>query len=110
LISLVVSLVVTFLTRPVSYNHLKIFVEKCEPVGLWGDFHNHVSGKNALKGFFSTLMIWFAAMLMSFSGLFSIGYFILLQHTKGTLSLLVCTASMTLLYFLMNKEKKSSMK
>lgn len=90
IISLFIAIIFTYATPAVSNEHLKIFVEKCEPVGFWkNDTFNtlNVNSISAFKRFLHTFYIWCAAMVMSFAGLFAIGYFILQDFNLGWICL-----------------------
>lgn len=108
--ALVVSISITLLTKPVNTAHLKIFIEKCNPVGVWGKVSkdlrlaNTLNSKKSLQTFGSTFLVWCMAMTMSFSGLFSIGYLILQFWQKGILSLVVAFVSSVILFKLIKIE------
>jgi solute:Na+ symporter, SSS family len=110
LISIVVSVVATWFTPPVKAQHLQVFVNKCNPVGWWSNFQPEDADgerESALKNFARTLLIWCFAMTLSFAGLFAIGYFIMLEPTKGAACLLLSAVSYYFMQKLIDKENSS---
>lgn len=96
LISFVVAIVVTLITRPVSDSQINKFIERCNPIGLW---QGKVEGKIAYTGFIKTFLAWLMGMTVSFCGLFSIGYFVMLRPTLGVINGVVAI----LAFFILNK-------
>lgn len=94
LISLVVSILVTLITRPVSEERLNLFIERCNPVGFW---QGKVEGKKAYKGFFQTFILWILGMTVSFCGLFSVGYFVMLRPELGVINGVVAIVAFIIL-------------
>ncbi|MBD3636221.1 MAG: sodium transporter, partial [Crocinitomicaceae bacterium] len=101
LFCIVVSVIVTLLTRPVSEERLKDFIEKCKPVGLW---KGAGTTKVALESFLHSLTMWILGLTVSFSGLFCIGYFLMLKPGLGILNLVLSVGSFILLNRMMKKE------
>lgn len=107
-VSMIVAVLVTFATKPVHKAHLQKFIEKCSPVGIWAIVDaGKVNSTKAVQTFAGTFFIWIFAMVMSFSGLFAIGYFILQYWQKGALSTLLAIVSGYILNKLIQKENES---
>jgi SSS family solute:Na+ symporter len=96
LISLVVSIVVTLLTRPVTDEVLHHFIATCKPVGFW---KGAGTSSVALGSFAYSIGIWVLGLTCSFSGLFAIGYFLMLKPWLGVFNLVLALST----FFFMNK-------
>ncbi|MGB1248858.1 MAG: sodium:solute symporter family transporter, partial [Chitinophagales bacterium] len=101
LLSIIVAIVFTFLTPKVGEKTIKNFIETCQPVGIW---KGEGLRQNALKGFGKSLIMWVLGMTVSFAGLFSIGYFLMLKPIIGILALVLCVGSFIVLIKMMEKE------
>ena len=103
LFSLIISISVTLMTRAVDENHLQKFINLCNPVGLW---KGTGTSKTALSEFFKSSMMWVLGLTASFSGLFCIGYFLMLKPKLGALNLVISTVSFILLNKMIKKENE----
>lgn len=102
-ITLIVSIIVTYMTKPVEEGTLKRFAEKCLPVGLWkGIVPFNQSGPK----FFMTAGMWVLGMTVSFSGLFSIGHLLFGRYVLAALLAGLSVFSLWLLFRMMQKENK----
>lgn len=94
--SFVVSIIVTYMTKPVDEKVLQNFIDKCEPIGIWkGAGYSSA----AVKGFGYSFVMWILGLTCSFSGLFSIGYFLMLRPGLGAFNLVLALVS----FFVLNK-------
>lgn len=98
--ALIVSITVTLLTPPASEEQLKEFIERCKPVGFW---KGAGTTKVAISSFSQSILMWVLGLTVSFCGLFSIGYFLMLKPVWGTVNILL---SITAFYFLNRMMKK----
>lgn len=87
--SVIVSIVVTFLTPPVSEKVLDSFVSKLQPFGFWGKW----GGSNSRKKFYFRVRIWLLAIFCLYAWLFGIGYLLQLKFLYGSLFLLAGAVS-----------------
>lgn len=101
-----ISLIVTFLTPPVSTKKLEEFYRRVRPGGFWGvlkkDVHN-LPGK-ALS--LTTLIDVFGGMLMCYGISLGIGYSILLRFGKASICFILGIAGSILVYRWYKKEIK----
>ncbi|EMM72263.1 Na+:solute symporter [Leptospira weilii] len=82
--SVIVSIVVTLLTPPVSQETLDAFVQRAQPFGFWKG-----NGSNErLEDFQRRIVLWFLGTVALFFGMFSLGYFFLLQFWQGACCLI----------------------
>ncbi len=103
LITLVVSIIITLLTKQVGEETLKSFAEKCLPIGLWkGIVPFNQSGPKFLR----TVGMWLLGMLVSFSGLFAIGHLLFGRYILAISLAIVSIVSLGLLFRMMQKENK----
>ena len=103
LITLVVSIISTLLTKQVGEETLKSFAEKCLPIGLWkGIVPLNQSGPKFLR----TVVMWLLGMLVSFSGLFAVGHLLFGRYILAISLAIVSMASLGLLFRMMQKENK----
>ncbi|EMO51769.1 sodium:solute symporter family protein [Leptospira noguchii] len=77
--SVVVSILVTFLTPPVSQNTLDDFVKRVDPIGFW----KGEGSKKRLEDFYKKIFLWLLGTVALFFGMFSLGYFFLLRFWQG---------------------------
>ncbi|EMS83947.1 sodium:solute symporter family protein [Leptospira noguchii] len=77
--SVVVSILVTFLTPPVSQNTLDDFVKRVDPIGFW----KGEGSKKRLEDFYKKIFLWLLGTVVLFFGMFSLGYFFLLRFWQG---------------------------
>jgi len=101
--SLAVSITITLLTRAVDEKQLQKFIELCHPVGLW---KGTGASKNAIKGFTNSFLMWIIGLTASFSGLFCIGYFLMLKPNLGILNLVISSVSFIVLHKMIKKENE----
>lgn len=103
MVTLVISILITFLTKPVGELTLKNFAQKCLPIGFWkGVVPIHQSGPK----FLMTAGMWVLGMLVSFSGLFSIGHLLFGRYVLAFSLALVSIVSLLVLFRMMQKENK----
>jgi solute:Na+ symporter, SSS family len=94
LFSIIVAIVSTLSTREVEESVLTNFIKVCEPIGIWkGKGNNNTSRKN----FFHSFIIWLLGLTASFSGLFCIGYFLMLKPELGILNFVISAVSFYIL-------------
>ncbi|WP_061242031.1 sodium:solute symporter family protein [Leptospira interrogans] len=77
--SVAVSILVTFLTPPVPQNTLDDFIKRVDPIGFWKGKDN----KKRLEDFYKKIFLWLLGTVALFFGMFSLGYFFLLQFWQG---------------------------
>ncbi|WP_426620783.1 sodium:solute symporter family protein [Leptospira interrogans serovar Hebdomadis] len=77
--SVAVSILVTFLTPPVPQNTLDDFIKRVDPIGFWKGEDN----KKRLEDFYKKIFLWLLGTIALFFGMFSLGYFFLLQFWQG---------------------------
>jgi len=85
LISFVVCIIVTLMTKPVNENKLNAFIEKTNPVGFW----RGKAKKSGVDNFSNSVLQWIAALTISYGALFGIGYVLLNQYQKGIVSFIL---------------------
>ncbi len=101
--SLLTAIIITLLTPEVNKKKIQHFIKLCKPVGIWkGTGH----GKDALKGFSTSFIMWVLGLTASFSGLFSIGYFLMLKPTLGVINIAISLISFLVLNQLIKKENE----
>ena len=100
--SFVVSLVVTFSTPAVEEKTLAEFIKRCNPVGLW---KGQGIEKMAITGFIYSMGMWLLGLTCSFTGLFTIGYFLMLKPMLGVINLVVALVSFYFLTQMIEKEE-----
>ncbi len=105
--SLAISITTTFMTRPVDEVQLQKFIELCNPIGLW---KGTGASKGAMKGFANSTVMWVLGLTASFSGLFTIGYFLMLKPELGALNLAISASSFVVLNGMIKKENQDSLK
>lgn len=103
--SLLISITVTLLTRAVDEAQLQKFIDLCNPVGFW---KGTGASKDAMKGFANSSIMWVLGLTASFSGLFCIGYFLMLKPELGVLNLVISAVSFVVLNRMIKKENKES--
>lgn len=77
--SVAVSILVTFLTPPVPQKTLDDFIKRVDPIGFWKGEDN----KKRLEDFYKKIFLWLLGTVALFFGMFSLGYFFLLQFWQG---------------------------
>lgn len=92
--SFVISIIVTFATKEVEEETLNEFIDRCNPIGIW---KGKGIEKIAITGFIYSLGMWVLGLTCSFTGLFSIGYFLMLKPWLGVINVIVALVSF---YFL----------
>ena len=101
LFCIVTAVTVTLLTKPASEDKLKEFIERCSPIGAW---NGAGMTKAAVGSFTQSLFMWILGLVVSFCGLFSIGYFLMLKPVYGTITAVLCIGGFVLLNKMMKKE------
>ena len=89
-ISTLLSLVVTFLTKPVEINHLIQFYKKIQPKGFWHPISKHISNKDDSN--IETKYSWlgfFAGIIFLNSILFGVGHLIIGNYIISFLLLII---------------------
>jgi len=104
--SLAISIITTFMTRAVDEVQLQKFIDLCNPIGLW---KGTGASKGALKGFANSTIMWVLGLTASFSGLFTIGYFLMLKPDLGVLNLVISIVSFVVLNKMIKKENQNSL-
>ncbi len=80
LTSMLFSITVTLLTKPVSEEHMKKFIDRVQPMGFWkGMNQNKNLGRTLLK----CLVMWLTSVASAYSLLFSIGLLLRLEILSG---------------------------
>jgi SSS family solute:Na+ symporter len=105
--SLIVSFSVTLMTRAVDEAQLQKFIDLCNPVGFW---KGTGASKYAMKGFLYSSVMWVLGLTASFSGLFCIGYFLMLRPELGALNLVISAVSFVVLNKMIKQENRDSKK
>ncbi len=90
LLSTTTAFVVTFLTSPVPEATLQSFIERVSPMGFWQE---RTRGYRAHNHFRRRLVMLVLGLATAFSGVFCLGYLLLLRWQAGLLLLLVCAAT-----------------
>ncbi len=85
LISVAVTLIITYLTPPTDNSTLIKFYQKIKPIGFWGQF-SPTTSSNSL-GYL--ILSWLLGVIGIYAGLFGIGYLILLQYGYGIVSFII---------------------
>jgi len=104
LFCLVICILVTYLTKPTSDEQLAIFIEKCNPIGLW---KGKGASSKAVSGFMTSTIMWVLGLTVSFCGLFSIGYFLMLKPGFGVLNAVLSIGSFIVLTKMLKNEEPS---
>lgn len=102
--SIVISIITTLSTRAVNPIQLQKFIDQCNPIGIW---KGTGTSKNAMKGFLNSSIMWMLGLAASFSGLFSIGYFLMLKPYLGILNLIISATTFLALNWMIKKENQS---
>jgi len=103
--SLIISISTTLLTKAVDEVQLQKFIDLCNPIGFW---KGTGASKGAMKGFLNSTIMWLLGLTASFSGLFTIGYFLMLKPELGVLNLVISAVSFFVLNKMIKKENKSA--
>jgi Na+/proline symporter len=107
LFSLITSIVVTIITPEVEEHKIQHFINLCNPVGIWkGTGYS----KNALSGFSTSFIMWILGLTASFTGLFSIGYFLMLKPWLGALNVIISLSTFYILNYMIKKENEKLVK
>ncbi|MCB0510242.1 MAG: Na+:solute symporter [Chitinophagales bacterium] len=101
--TIVISILVSLLTKPVSETHLQVFVEKCLPIGIW---KNMAPTSKTLPKFLESFLMWILGLSLSFSGLFAIGHLLFARYLWFGICILISVVSWIILQKLMEKESK----
>jgi SSS family transporter len=103
--SLTISIIVTLLTPAVEEKQIQKFIKLCNPIGIWkGTGYS----KNAFNGFKTSMVMWLLGLTASFSGLFSIGYFLMLKPWLGFLNAIISVISFLILNQMIKKENQDT--
>lgn len=101
LFCLIVSITVSLATKPASEERLKEFISRCKPVGFW---KGSGFSMEAIGSFSNSLLMWGLGLTVSFCGLFSIGYFLMLKPVYGFINITLCIGAFIWLTRMMKKE------
>lgn len=99
LISTVLAISVTLLTKPSKPLTLQKFVTYTEPIGFWKDYYPVGAVRPGIR---KRLWLWVLGLITSLSGMFSIGYFLRLEWQTGFILLVICVISLDYLLQQMN--------
>jgi SSS family transporter len=103
LFSLTTAIIVTLITPEVEGSKIQHFIDLCNPVGIWkGTGYS----KNALSGFSTSFIMWILGLTASFTGLFSIGYFLMLKPWLGAINVVISLSTFYTLNFMIKKENE----
>jgi len=69
-LTIILWLLVTFLTKPTEDKVLKAFYERIRPAGNWGKYQTDSTANDKLWGLFG---LWISAVIMAYSVLFTVG-------------------------------------
>ncbi len=82
-ITTVAWLAITFLTPPEKAETLKRFYEQVKPGGWWNPVKDHSGHERQQPSLWPLVIGWISASLMTYSILFSTGYFIFQEYLKA---------------------------
>lgn len=103
LFSLTTSIIITLITPAVEASKIQHFIDLCNPVGIWkGTGYS----KNALSGFSTSFIMWVLGLTASFTGLFSIGYFLMLKPWLGAINVIISLSTFLILNYMIKKENE----
>jgi len=85
LFSLLASIVVTLISKPVNDIQLQKFIDKTKPIGFW----RGQSQKDGRDNFINSMIQWIMGLTISYGSLFAIGYILLQNYTKGVIALIL---------------------
>ncbi len=97
-ITTVIWLLVTFLTQPVSKEHLIHFYKKVIPGGFWRPIREELKEAESKTKILPDIINWLLGTILVYSALFGIGKIILLESKAGIIFLLVSVLSAFALY------------
>lgn len=100
LISGIISVTVTFLTKPVERSILIKFIDKVHPIGFWGQVKPGYKTDGQLS---STIITWVIGSASVYLGLFGTGYVVRAQYGFGLLLLSLCAFSFLFVYYRLSK-------
>ena len=105
----IVWLVVTFLTKPADEKTLIEFFRKTHPGGIgWKRIAAKVPDVKGDTGFGRLFINWFLGVVAVYSFLFSIGWILFGEYTKGVPVLIVGIVCATLIYFDFKRREKEA--
>jgi len=105
LVSLVVCLVVTFLTRPVAEKTLVEFYRRVRPPGFWGPIAARVDlPPEARPRYGRDLVNWIAGVALIFGSMFGLGKLCLGFWTSGVVYLIVGAAGAFVIYWNLSRQ------
>lgn len=102
-VTIIISIIITLLTKPVSNERLNEFTQKCLPIGFW---KGKVAYNKSLPKFFDTFIMWILGLSVSFCGLFAIGHLLFARYMLGVSLLIVALICLFILLKMMQKESK----
>jgi hypothetical protein len=91
LISSVVAIAVTMLTKPIDEAQLRRFVEKVKPMGFW---KGHNKGFTSERSFALSVFYWLLGTGAIYAAMFGIGYLLRLEYLSGTMLLVFGVAAL----------------
>jgi len=106
-VTIVVSIIVTLVTKPVKADQLSLFIKACTPIGFW---QGKSESKIGFSSFFNSVIMWVIGLTSSFTGLFSVGYFLMLKPILGVVNLVIAILSFVILNRLIKAENNLATK
>ena len=100
--SVTASIAVTFLTKPVENEVLRRFIARVKPFGFWKGmvFEKHINLHIIKK----RIIMWVLSVVTTFSGMFSIGYFLRGPRITGFICFVVSMFCFWLVIRLMSEQ------
>ena len=96
------SIISTIVTKPVEEEVLRQFIVRVKPFGFWKGM---VSEKQGARLMIKRIFMWILGVITTFSGMFSIGYFLMSQWMLGLLHLIMSTVCFLVLLRLMSEDE-----
>jgi SSS family solute:Na+ symporter len=102
LASVTLSITVTALTKPVENKVLRRFIARVKPFGFWKGmvFEKHINLHIIKK----RIIMWVLGVVTTFSGMFSIGYFLRGPRSTGLICFVVSVICFWLVIRLMSEQ------
>ena len=104
LASVLASITVTVLTKPVENEVLRQFIGRVKPFGFWkGMVFEKQTNLHIIK---KRLIMWILGVITTFSGMFSIGYFLRGPRSTGVVCFIVSVVCFWRVIRLMSENEK----